>query len=237
MVSKSLLGGPVSVSNCDSALIGTNVYAGLLMAEISLDPGIQQYVVRRQILFSIGSSLAMILGLYFMSYPEEHQEWARWSRNLSGLGNHIFPRGAEFPRYFPGMGVNILVFGVLFNTTAKRLLSHPYVCWLGKMSFAIYLLHAPLIRSLLTWMLFGASKIPVSPGKDKDGRDIFPGWIPLSSRWVVIVAIPVFYVMTYRIAHIWAVHVDPMCGRITNWFEEELFTAKDQKSEKPLLLA
>ncbi|MCJ1254577.1 hypothetical protein MMC24_002392 [Lignoscripta atroalba] len=218
-----------------AALIGINIYAGLLFAELSLDPTVQSFISDHQPTFSASSCFLIVLGFFFMSYPEDHPEWARWSTALSDLGGLIFPQGAETARFYPAVGTNVLVLGIILNPTTKRILSNSVLCWMGKMSFGVYLLHAPLIRTLLTWMLFGLSSRPPG-GKDKDGHDLPPGWVPLASRWLSVFAIPLFYVVLYRAAHLWVLHVDPLCGRVTNWVEEKVFR-EDARSEKPLLMA
>ena len=218
------------------AVIGINIFAGLLLAELSLDRDVQDYTTARPVIFTLFSSLSIVLGIYILSYPEENPEWARWSANMLQFGYNIFPNGSEFARFYPALGANILTLGIIFNSTAKRILSHWSICWLGKMSFAIYLLHAPLIRTLLTWMLYGASSRPLSPGQDEQGHDLPLGWVPLASRWVCFIIIPLFYVLLYRIAQVWTTHVDPWCSRVTNWVEEKAFR-EDSKTEKPLLLS
>ena len=226
-----------SLSNQSTALIGFNVYCGIILAELTLDPDVQNYAALHNYARSGLSAGLIVLGLFFMSYPEENPSWARWSQNLSILGKYIFPVNAEYARYYPGMGVNILTLGVMFNTTAKKILSTSFFCWMGKLSFPIYLLHAPLIRTVLAWVLFGASIRP-DQGKDEEGNQLPPGWLPIANRWVVVMALPLFYVFLYRVANLWAQYIDPFCGRVTNWFEELVFR-DDAKasSEKPLLLS
>lgn len=217
--------------------MGFNVFCGMFLAELTLDSDIQNYAAEHKFARSIGSSSLIIIGLFFMSYPEENPSWARWSQNLLLLGDYIFPTGVEYARYYPALGVNLLTLGVMFNNTAKKILSHHFFCWMGKLSFPIYLLHAPLIRTVLTWALFGASTRP-HQGKDEEGNQLPPGWLPIANRWVCVIALPLFYVFLYRVANLWATHVDPFCGRVTNWFEELVFR-DDAKasSEKPLLLS
>ena len=224
----------VKANSLRLALIGINVFWGLILAELTLDPDVQAWAADRELLCSAVSTIPIVLGLFFISYPEDKPEWARWSRGLIKFGQIIFPGGSEFARFYPGFGINVLTIGILFNGPAKKLLAHPALCWMGKMSFAVYLLHAPLIRTLLTWMLFGASSRPPSKGKDDKGHDLPPDWLPVASRWVCAFAIPLFYAMLYRIAAYWTTHVDPWCGRVTNWIEEATFR-DEARAEKPIL--
>ena len=154
---------------------------------------------------------------------------------MTKLGHYMFPSGVEYARYYPGLGSNVLTLGVMFNDTAKKLLSQRLFLFLGKNSFPIYLLHAPLIRTVLTWVLFGFSKRPDN-GRDDKGHQMW-GWLPVASTWVILIAVPLFYVFLYRVANLWSNYVDPFCGKVTQWFEDLVFR-DDAKapSEKPLLL-
>ena len=181
------------------------------------------------------SSSLIFLGIFVISYPEEHSEWAVWSNAMTIFGGYIFPERAEFASFYPALGAQMICFGVMFNHTAKRLLSSPWPCFFGRVSFAIYLLHAPLLRTLLTYFLFGLSRRPSSPGLDKNGHDMPQPWIPLTSTFGTIMLIPLWYVILYRIAQLWVQHVDPFCGRVTDWIEKRLFR-EEHVAEKPMLL-
>jgi hypothetical protein len=208
----------------------------MILAELTVDPDVQSFAAKHYFARSVASSILIIIGLFFISFPEENQSWTRWSAFLLKLGDYMFPTGVEIARYYPGLGANILILGIMFNDTAKRIMSHSFFCWMGKLSFPIYLLHAPLIRTVLTWVLFGASVRPPQ-GKDQDGKELPPGWLPIANRWVCFIAIPMFYVFLYRVANLWATHVDPFCGRVTNWFEELVFRDDAKATEqKPLLM-
>lgn len=43
---------------------------------------------------------------------------------------------------------------VLFSPPIRRTLSQEYLVWLGGVRLPLYLLHGPLMRSILAWMLF-----------------------------------------------------------------------------------
>ncbi|KAL9002575.1 MAG: hypothetical protein Q9188_004504 [Gyalolechia gomerana] len=217
------------------ALVGFNIFCGIFLAEASIDPDVASFVAAHPYLQAIGSATLITLGLFFCSYPEEHPEWARWSTKMVDLGHWIFPKLVEFARYYPGMGADMVATGIMFNTTAKTILSQRLLCWMGKLSWPVYLLHAPLIRTVLTWVLFGASVRPPQ-GTDQDGNQLPPGWLPIANPWIVVFAIPLFYVFLYRVAGFWAQYVDPWCTNVTQQFENMVFR-EDAKADKPLLLS
>ncbi|KAL8742440.1 MAG: hypothetical protein Q9190_005076 [Brigantiaea leucoxantha] len=194
------------------ALVGFNIFCGMFLAELSIDPDIASFFADHPVLQSIGSSTLIIAALFFASYPEENPSWARWSNGLTQLGHYMFPSGVEYARYYPGLGADMLALGVLYNTTAKKILSS---------------------STVLAWALFGASTRPPQ-GKDSHGNELPPGWLPIANRWVVLFVIPLFYVFLYRVAGLWAQYVDPKCTQVTQWFEEMVFR-DDAKAEKPIL--
>lgn len=227
----------VSLIDHCAALIGMNVFCGMILAELSIDANVQAYVAGRPYSRSLLSTSLILIGLYFMSYPEENPEWAPWSTKLLLFGSYIFPEAVDYARYFPGFGVNLLTLGIIFNDTAKRILSLSFFGWMGQLSFAVYLLHAPLLRTILTWALFGWSAQPAQ-GYDEEGNPLPAGWIPPADRWVWMIAIPLFYLFLYRVAALWAQHVEPWCGRVTNRFEELVFRDDAKYScEKSILLS
>ena len=208
----------------------------MLLAELTLDPDVREYVSDHQHTVAFLSSFSIFLGIFFISYPEENPQWAGWSTALLWFGHKIFPNGSEYSRFYPALGTGLILFGVGFNSTAKKILCYPKLCWLGKVSFAVYLIHAPLIRTLLTWMLYGASSIPQPLAKTPEDNKLPFRWIPLTSPWLLVVALPAFFLVLYRLAKLWTVYVDPWCARVTDWIEEQAFR-DDAKLEKSLLLA
>ena len=201
------------------------------MAELTYYPEFTEFIESRPLTFSILPVTMIFLGLLSISFPEEHPEWTAWSAAMLRVGYYIIPKNAEFARFYPALGAQLICFGSMLSAPIKRALSSPWPCFLGRMSFAIYLLHAPLIRSVLTYMLFGFSRRPPSPGVNADGHPLPQPWVPLTSRWATFILIPLWYVFLYKCATLWVAHVDPFCGRITNWVEERIFR-EDSKSEK-----
>ena len=219
----------------DLALIGIHIFTGILLAELTFDPSVQQYAANHPILRTVSSTTLIIIGLFFCSYPEEHVEWAAWSRFLLCLGKVIFPAGCELPRFFPGVGVDLFLAGAIFSPTVQNFLSLPLLILLGRLSWPVYLIHGPLIRTVLTWMLYGLSIPEQVHGKDVEGHDLPPVRLQLANRWTCLFAVPLFFLFLYRVAQLWLLYVDTWCARATQWLEDRMFR-DDAKSEKPLLL-
>ena len=211
-----------------SALIGINIFAGLAMAEFTFDPDVQSSMASHGTTYATISSLAIIVGLFVASYPEDHPEWAPWSASMFHFGKYIVPRGGELARFYPALGTNLFLTGILFNSTAKRILSYPTFTWMGKVSYAVYLTHAPLVRIVLTWLLYGTSKNP--PPKVEDGKTVFGGWKPLPNKWLPILMIPLFLVLLYKLAHWWTIYIEPMCDKATKWIEQKFFREEDNSN-------
>ena len=205
---------------------------GLMMTELHHSSEVMQYVENRPG-FAVLSSTLIFTGFLCNSYPEDSPEWAPWSAAMGTLGHYIFPRGSELARFFPSIGGQMVCLGVMFNHTAKRLLSSRLPCFMGRHSFAVYLIHAPLIRIVLAWMLFGLSVRPPSPGQDEQGNALGRPYTPLTSKWNLVIGIPIFYWIVYRCAMLWTAYVDPFCGRITNWIEVRMFRP-GEAAEKPV---
>ena len=218
------------------AVIGINIYAGMIMAELTHSSEVQEYAEARPLSTSILSSSSILLGLLAISYPEDHADWTPWSMAMFKLGTFIFPQGSEYARFYPGVGAQLICFGVMFNHTARRIFSSSWPCFLGRVSFGVYLTHAPLIRTVLTWALFGFSTRPPWPGNDKNGHPLPQPWMPMTGTWVAVFAIPLWYIFLYRVAMLWVGYVDPLCAQITNWMEEKTFR-EERACEKMALQA
>ena len=206
------------------------------MAELTYDEGFQDLIKRRSIVAGLLSFIMILLGMLCTSFPEENPDWATWSKTMIRIGRHIFPSHAEHSRFYSGLGAQLICYGVMINSTARRLVSSSWPCFLGKVSYAVYLTHAPLIRTVLTWGLFGFSKRPPSPGHDKEGRWFPQPWTPLTSKWLAVVLVPLWYIFLYRMALFWTAYVDPLCAKACNWIETKMFR-EETVAEKQTLLA
>ncbi|OQD73545.1 hypothetical protein PENDEC_c014G06124 [Penicillium decumbens] len=135
------------------ALMEMNIYAGMFLAELNAD-----YRTNASSLISWPlSTLMMLFGLFLASFPDENPSWMPWSRAVDAVGQSLIPNGGELNRHVVSLGTTIFVFGVFFSSHARRLLAHPFMNFIGRISFPIYLLHNTLIRTVLSWVLYRQS--------------------------------------------------------------------------------
>lgn len=213
----------------DSAF-GMQFFWGTFIADLQNHPSTTEFISERPHLSKILSGLLIFIGLTFASFPEAHFEWMTWSRMLLDFMQPILPEKPDFPRFASGIGLELISLGILLSPMLQRLLSGRYLLFLGRMSFAVYLLHGPLIKTTLTWMLFGV-QVPPDHENDKGEMEItrleYPGNLTLI-MWQFI-----WLPMLYCIAHLWMAYVDPWCEMMTNRLVE--YVTLDT-SEKPSLL-
>jgi len=141
----------------------------------------------------------ILAGLFLASYPEDHAEYQSWSRGLQWLSTWLLPEGYDAPRYFTAFGLELIVLGIHFSPTVRKFLSNNLLLWLGRNSFAVYLLHGSLLRSVLTWMMYGI-RMP----KDFIGGDgqLYREQLQFQSRggWTVLLCVPVWFCLLYACA-------------------------------------
>lgn len=166
-------------------------------------------------------SLIIIFGLFLSGFPNYNPDWTSWSHYLAEIIRFIGPVTKDdiISRYYTSLGASFIMIGIFFSPTAKRILTLPFFNFLGRCSFAVYLLHNMLMRSVLVWILYGY-KAYNTPRFDKDGNLIElkrPG--PL----VFCFGVPVFYAVVYTVAYLWTKYVDTFCVRITNGMRGFMF--------------
>lgn len=218
----------------DIAMLGMNIYFGALLAELSNRLPSPSITPQRNPLVRTMTVIVLLLGLHVSGYPEVSPEWTSWSQNLAQIGKLIFP-GKDYWRYWTSVGAQLITLAVVISPGIQELLSHPSLVWLGSVSLPLYLIHGPLVRSLLAWMLFGWQK-PVShhsqdvPGTrvDSSQRRLFP------DRWVFCIVLPVFLLILLWASHLWTTWVEPWCASMTKRIEGVMCgTEEGEKGELP----
>lgn len=194
-------------------MIGLGIFAGALLSDlyICLSPSAwtppSKPSLRLRILLYPMPALTILFGLISMSYPDASPSSYPWAHKFIAIGPYLTPAGANLRWYYYALGPQILVLGIIFSPTAQRILSHRYLVLLGTMSFPIYLLHGPLLRSFGTWVLY----IGMEHGAN--------GKLPMPSSLRVWLIAPIFWGVTLTLAYYWTMHIEPWCGRVTKWLE------------------
>jgi peptidoglycan/LPS O-acetylase OafA/YrhL len=175
----------------------------------------------------------IFVGLYVGSVPERHWEWAEWSRNLHDFEAKILPEDPDFPRFSTGIGLAFIVIAIVIVPRLQKLLSSKYLLWLGRHSFAVYLLHMQVFKTVWTWLLYGISIKP-DHLNDKGESEMTPLQYP-GHPWMFATMVPVL-ALTYASAYYWALYVDPYCEKLVSRLMEyvKLDTSKEQTSYLPL---
>jgi len=207
----------------------------MAMAEFHYASSAHQALDNHPYLLNIGTTASMMLGLCCISFPEYNQTWTWWSNGMCVLATYVFPPGIELARYWPGLGAQLICVAFMLNPNLKRILSGSLLNWMGNVSFAVYLIHGTLIRTVLTWAVFGFST-QRPPYLNEDNESV-QDWIEPVATWKLIVVIPLFYILVYRLANYWVKYVDPWAGAVTNWIEARVAgTLEDEKAKANALV-
>jgi len=206
-------------------MVGLSILGGTILAEISLLPITAKYshTPPRPCLTSLLPIAIFILGLILSSYPENQAETAFWSSSLSYLGSFIIPAGGDCWRSFTSLGAQFIVLSLIFSHPLQKPFSHPFLTWLGRISLPVYLLHGPLMRTVLVWMVFGLKVPPIVQSTDKDGNTFnMQPLIGLPGLPRTLISIAVFLALLLLSAHVWSVYVDRWCDNIMKWVDQRV---------------
>lgn len=206
---------------------------GMLLSDLSYTTTFKSWVDAHPVGRKMISIPLTIIGLFIASYPGEHPEWSSWSNAMFKLAEYIFPPEVNIGKRYTALAIDLIIFAIYISPSTKDFLSNRLLLWLGKQSFAVYLLHGTLLRVVLVWMLYGISGQPWEGGEaaTDDERD----WIPLRPPWVVGICIPIWIGIVYACAAAWTAYVDTFCASMTQKLERAV-CEKDEKTPLPLPL-
>jgi transcription initiation factor TFIID subunit 11 len=131
--------------------------------------------------------------------------------------------GQDKTRFATGFGMDLICLAIFLSPQLKEALSSPKLLWLGKNSFAVYLIHGTMLRTVYAWAIYGIT-IPPMKEVEKNGHiELVKGdnLKPTHGLFYSGVALAVWFVMVYALAEfVWTRHVDPTAARITAWLEK-----------------
>ncbi|KAL4964449.1 acyltransferase family protein [Aspergillus stella-maris] len=201
---------------------------GMFLSDLSYEVSFQEFIEKWKWPRRVVAGTLFAIGLVIAGYPGEHPEWSTWSEAMHKLSVYIFPPDVNVGKRYSAIGVDLIIFAIYISPSVKEFLSNRLLLWLGGQSFAVYLVHGTLLRTVLCWMLYGITGQPFDPNKKQEGSDD-PVWIPIRPPWVVAISIPLWICLVYFCATMWTKYVDPFCARLTQKMENIMF----EQDEKP----
>lgn len=211
------------------ATFATQFFYGLLLSDLAQHTPANEWIAARSWVRNIVPWFLLFTGLIIASYPAGGEELTTWSKMMWDIKEYITPEDpGEIPRYFSAIGFELVALALHLSPIMKDFLASKYLLWLGKNSFAVYLIHGTLLRVVLTMFFYGPIPPPYDQEFDEAGEPL-PGpemhLLPWQFR---IVMLPLWYCIVYYCAHLWTKYVDSYCAKITKKFEDYVF----EESEK-----
>jgi hypothetical protein len=213
---------------------------GTLTAELAQHRPTQNFITSHQRLLTfVVVPIILLIGGFVGSYPQEHEDWAPWSRFLHSVltsggegGSLITPNGSDIQRRTSAFFIMCTAASLFLSPTFQKLLSHRLLIWLGHHSFAVYLVHGTILRTVGMWIVFGIRGEPwVPPALNEDGSPMEPDWLQPKGDLHKAVGIIVFTTLTYTAAWAWMKWVDTSCARATQWLENRVFEDEDAEGK------
>lgn len=196
-------------------------FFGSFLSDLSQHPGHVNWVATHRWVSMILSPVLLFIGLWLASYPGDKPENMPWSKFLLDASHYLFPEKPDIPRSYTGLGMVFISSGIHLSNPMKNFLSNKYLLWLGKNSFAVYLIHGTLIRTVLAWLYYGIV-VPADVINEK-GETVHGPALRLTSRLRFWFWLPPWFVLLYSISHLWTKYVDPWCARLTHRLEKYCF--------------
>ncbi|KOS45215.1 hypothetical protein ACN38_g3837 [Penicillium nordicum] len=205
---------------------------GILLSDFSYHTALKDWIEKHPRGRKMLTIPLTIFALFLASYPGEHPEWTGWSNVMLKASHYIFPPDVNVGKRYTALAIDMIILAIFFSPSTKDFLSSRLLLWLGKQSFAVYLIHGTMLRVVLCWMLYGISGQPWE-GPEPLTDDKRDDWLRIRPPWVVGISIPLWIGLVYLLAALWTVYVDTFCASMTQKLEKAVFV-EDEKTSLPL---
>lgn len=161
------------------------------------------------------------IGLVLMSWPKNRAESLTWTRLIQRALVDTLPRVLDAERLVGTIGVLLVILGVMISPRIRISLAHPFLLWLGRISFAIYLLHMLVLRLAMPWLLFISNPAKALFLLGSGNADAFKAVVvdePGLFRKILGLLTLILLILTA--AHQWTQRVEPRLDRISKVIEE-----------------
>jgi peptidoglycan/LPS O-acetylase OafA/YrhL len=194
--------------------------SGMLVAELDLirkstEPSLLPSTIHRRLPRRLLSSLTwpftFLLGLYLCSVPVIGCESTTGFVTLTSLVPSCFPDRSAFIR---SVGAILTTWSAANSESLKPIFTNRFSLYLGKISFALYLVHGNVLKSLLY------SVMPIIYGITNDGTSEGISLSGLVQSWMLgaLVVLPV----TFWLSDVFWRGVDMPCVRFARWVESKV---------------
>ncbi|KAK2787279.1 hypothetical protein FQN53_005438 [Emmonsiellopsis sp. PD_33] len=215
----------------DTETFGQQFFFGMFLSDMANDQQTQKFIASLGWTRRIFCATLALVGLFVASFPGERPEFCGWSRFLLDVAGVIFPNGVNLGKRFSALGLDLIIIAIYISPSTKSFLSKRLFLFLGRNSFAVYLVHGTLLRVVLTWMIYGISGQPWVYTKNKDGEIVPPAWLPRGGPMTFAISIPIWIAIVYTVAHLWTTYVDSFCARLTHRVEQHVFEQQEKQPE------
>ena len=127
-------------------------------------------------------------------------------------GTWIVPEGTSAQERLSSLAIQLCAVGIFLSPALRNGMSHKLFLWLGNHSFAVYLLHGTILRTVAIWISYGM--VPQF-AQNADGHT--EEFTHVLGGGHVASAIVSFIILTYALAWAWMRWVDTFCEGITDW--------------------